>query len=102
MRFGPCDSKNARASFRAVGRLAAATESSRSRISASAPDSRPRASLRSLSAGTKRRERIRFSWDKLSCVACYVYLLASRKHGTLYLGVTNNLVHRVHEHRNKM
>jgi len=29
----------------------------------------------------------------------YVYLLASRKHGTLYLGVTNNLVRRVYEHR---
>ena len=29
----------------------------------------------------------------------YVYLLASRKHGTLYLGVTNDLVRRVFEHR---
>ena len=32
----------------------------------------------------------------------YVYLLASRKHGTLYLGVTNDMVRRVYEHRNKM
>ena len=31
----------------------------------------------------------------------YVYLLASRKHGTLYLGMTNNLIRRVHEHRTK-
>jgi putative endonuclease len=29
----------------------------------------------------------------------YVYLLASRKHGTLYLGVTNDLVRRGFEHR---
>ena len=31
----------------------------------------------------------------------YVYLLASGKHGTLYLGVTNNLVRRVYEHKSK-
>ncbi len=32
----------------------------------------------------------------------YVYLLASRKHGTLYLGVTNDLVRRVYEHKTKV
>jgi putative endonuclease len=31
----------------------------------------------------------------------YVYLLASKKHGTLYLGVTNDIIRRVHEHRTK-
>ena len=29
----------------------------------------------------------------------HVYILASRKHGTLYIGVTNNIARRVWEHR---
>ena len=29
----------------------------------------------------------------------YVYLMASRRNGTLYLGVTGDLVRRVHDHR---
>jgi putative endonuclease len=32
----------------------------------------------------------------------YVYLLASRKQGTLYLGVTRDLVRRVYQHREKL
>jgi putative endonuclease len=31
----------------------------------------------------------------------YVYLLASGKHGTLYVGVTNDLVRRVYQHRTR-
>ena len=32
----------------------------------------------------------------------FVYLLASRRYGTLYLGVTNNLSRRVWEHKQKI
>jgi putative endonuclease len=30
---------------------------------------------------------------------CHVYILASRRHGTLYIGVTNSLQKRLVEHR---
>jgi len=32
----------------------------------------------------------------------YVYILASKKNGTLYVGVTSDLVKRVYEHKNKI
>ncbi len=32
----------------------------------------------------------------------FVYIVASGKHGTLYIGVTSNLEQRIYEHREKL
>ena len=32
----------------------------------------------------------------------YVYILTNEKNGTLYIGVTSNLIQRIYQHRNKL
>ncbi|MFN3752990.1 GIY-YIG nuclease family protein [Flavobacterium sp.] len=32
----------------------------------------------------------------------FLYILASKKNGTLYIGVTNNIERRIEEHKNKL
>ena len=32
----------------------------------------------------------------------YVYVMSNQKHGTLYIGVTSNLVQRVYQHKQKI
>ena len=32
----------------------------------------------------------------------YIYIMASKKNGTLYLGMTNDLRRRIHQHKNDM
>jgi putative endonuclease len=39
------------------------------------------------------------SWEGL--MAYYVYILASRRDGAIYVGITSDLVRRVYEHRTK-
>ena len=42
------------------------------------------------------------SIHQLTMKQYYVYILASKKNGVLYIGMTNDLIKRVFEHKNKM
>jgi putative endonuclease len=42
-----------------------------------------------------------FENPTIKVMAYYVYILASRKDGATYIGVTNDLVRRIYEHRTK-
>jgi putative endonuclease len=60
-------------------------------------------SFRGAPLGASQDAQLRI-WESITpmpAMACYVYLLASKKHGTPYLGVTNDLVRRIYEHRTK-
>lgn len=39
--------------------------------------------------------------DRVSGMAYFVYLMASKRSGTLYLGITNDLARRTHEHKSR-
>lgn len=53
-------------------------------------------------SGARRSRAPGIHFTACSWPITYVYLLASKKYGTLYIGVTNDIVRRIHEHKSKV
>src|SRR4029079_13661268 len=54
------------------------------------------------SASTILRSSPRRRGPRATVMAFYVYMLASQRNGTLYIGMTDNLIHRVWMHKNEV
>jgi putative endonuclease len=40
-------------------------------------------------------------WLAVEVMSYYVYILASRKNGAIHIGITNDIVRRIYQHRTK-
>ena len=50
----------------------------------------------------RRNDVVKDLWESRKMKQYYVYMLASKRNGTLYIGVTNNLLKRVDQHKSNI